>query len=296
MSKGETGGHIRAYAGIWGGKAGKFWLDDIRFYEYADLADIVRREGTPLELKSAERDRKFVEGRDFAEVRNLRRLPELSLPAGTAVREGEKLTLSCYKTPYVSHDWGRQVSLCMSNPKLYEHWAAEAKKLHEVLGYRKFLLAMDEIRNGGGCRSCLERKLSMAEILGDCVTKQRDIFRKIDPGFEVLIWSDMLDPAHNAHADYYGAVGDFTGSWKHAPRDVTIMCWYHQIRDKSLAHFSAQGFRTCGAAYYDAADLTNPREWLESLKKTPGAKGIMYTTWQRKYDLLAGFGDLVSGK
>ena len=287
---------VRAYAGAWGGKSGKFWLDDLELREYADLGDIVRREGTPLELRSAEREAKFVEGKDFKEIRNLRSLAHLTLTPGTSIRDGEKLTLSCYKTPYVTHSWGRQISLCMSNPKLYEHWAAEAKKLHEVLGYRKFLLAMDEIRNGGGCRSCRESGKSMAEILGSCVTRQREIFRKIDPGIEVMIWSDMLDPAHNARADYYGVVGDFSGSWKHVPRDVTVMCWYHRIREKSLAHFAREGFRTCGAAYYDAKDLTNPREWLESLKKTPGARGIMYTSWRKKYELLGAFGDLVSGK
>ena len=74
------------------------------------------------------------------------------------------------------------------------------------------------------------------------------------------------------------------------------MCWYHKIRDQSLAFFSGKGFRTFGAAYYDADDLANPRQWLASLQKTPQAQGIMYTTWLRKYALLADFGDLVSGK
>ena len=63
-----------------------------------------------------------------------------------------------------------------------------------------------------------------------------------------------------------------------------------------LTFFSGLDFRTFGAAYYDADDLTNPREWLASLRATPGAQGIMYTTWQKKYELLGGFGDLVSEK
>ena len=136
----------------------------------------------------------------------------------------------------------------------------------------------------------------MAEILGDCITKQYTIFKKIDPKIEVMIWSDMLDPAHNARDNYYGVVGDFTGSWKHVPKDLIIMCWYHKIRDTSLTFFSGKGFRTFGAGYYDANDLSNVREWLFSLQKTPHAQGIMYTTWQRKYKLLSDFGDLVSGK
>jgi hypothetical protein len=287
---------VLVYAGIWGGKTGKFWVDDMKLCEDTSLADIVHREGAPLELKSRDRKVTFAEGKDFRKIPNMRQLDHVRLAPGTTIREGEKLELSCYRIPGVMHSWGKQMSLCMSNPKLYEYWEAQAKKLHEILRYKRFLLSMDEIRNGGGCQLCLKRKLSMAEILGDCVTKQRAIFEKIDPKIEVLIWSDMLDPAHNARNNYYGVVGDFTGSWKHVPKDLTIMCWYHKIRNKSLAFFSREGFRTFGAAYYDADDLTNPREWLASLKKTPNAQGIMYTTWQKKYRLLAGFGDLVSGK
>ena len=115
-----------------------------------------------------------------------------------------------------------------------------------------------------------------------------------DPGIEVMIWSDMIDPAHNARSHYYGVVGDFTGSWKYIPSDMTIMCWYHKIRDESLTFFSGHGFRTFGAAYYDAENLTSSKEWLVSLKKTPQAQGIMYTTWEQKYQLLPAFGDLVA--
>jgi hypothetical protein len=33
---------------------------------------------------------------------------------------------------------------------------------------------------------------------------------------------------------------------------------------------------------------------MESLDRTPGADGIMYTTWENKFKLLPAFGDLVS--
>ena len=42
---------------------------------------------------------------------------------------------------------------------------------------------------------------------------------------------------------------------------------------------------------YDGDTLDNPKGWLEALDGTPGAIGIMYTTWQNKYGLLADFGD-----
>ena len=261
-----------------------------------DLSDIVRRAGTPLVLKSLDRAMVFTEGKDFAAIPCARNLDSVAIPAGSAIRNGERLDLACYKIPHIDHPWGQQISLCMSNPALYEYWETEAKKLHEVLGFKKFLLSMDEIRNGGGCQLCRNRKMSMAEILGDCITKQRAILKATDPNIEVLVWSDMLDPAHNAHANYYGVVGDFTDSWKYVPRDVVMMCWYHDIRDKSLPFFSEQGFRTFGAAYYDVNDLQGCAEWMQSLKKTPNAQGILYTTWEGKYKLLADFGDLTSGQ
>jgi len=104
----------------------------------------------------------------------------------------------------------------------------------------------------------------------------------------------MLDPNHNAHGDYYLVDGDFAGSWKHVPKDMVIVCWYYDKRAASLEHFSKLGFRTLAGACYDADDLTNPKGWLEALDRTPQAVGIMYTTWQNKYGLLAAFGDLVS--
>jgi len=287
---------VNVYAGVWGAKSGRFWLDDLQVREYCSLADIVRRRGTPLELRSLDRRMTFVEGTDFERIENRRDLEAIKLTPGSAIREGERLLLACYKTPFIGHSWGRQISLCMSNPDLYKYWEAQARRLYETLGYKKFLLSMDEIRNGGGCLSCRNRGLSMAQILGDCITKQRAILKKIDPAIEVFIWSDMLDPNHNARDHYYRVIGDFTGSWRYAPKDIVIVCWWNKMKEKSLAFFSAQGFRTMGACYYDANDLTNSREWLKLLSDTPNAAGIMFTSWERKYGLLAPFGDLVSGK
>ncbi len=285
---------VSVYVGIWNGVSGKFWLDDLTFHEYSDLSDIVRREGTPLELTSRDRSRVFVEGQDFEALRCVPQLDTVPLLRGSSILDGENLSLACYKVPSYSGPSGNQLSLCMSNPKLYESWALEAKNLHDIIPFKKVLLSMDEIRNGGGCGLCRERNISMAEILGDCITRQHAIFKALDPEMEVIIWSDMLDPAHNAHDNYSNVVGDFTGSWKYVPPDLTIMCWHHGIRDQSLSFFFEHGFRTFGAAYYDADSLDNPRAWLSSLRKTINAQGIIYTTWRKKYQLLAEFGDLVS--
>jgi hypothetical protein len=285
---------LLVYAGIWGGQSGQFWLDDLNLRENNTLSNVVTRKGTPRNLRSLDRSKTFVEGRDFEAIRNLRSLDQVRRLPDSTIHEGERLELTCYKIPSISHAWGDQISLCMSNPDLYTYWEAQARRLHDVIPYKKILLSMDEIRNGGGCLTCQKSGLSMAEILGNSVTRLHDIFKRIDPAIEVIIWSDMLDPAHNARNNYYGVVGDFTGAWQYVPKDLTIMCWYHEIRDKSLTFFSDKGFRTFGAAYYDADDLNSSKDWLVSLGRTPKAQGIMYTTWLNKYALLADFGDLVN--
>ncbi len=287
----------RIYAGTWGGRTGRFWLDDLSVEEVG-MNNVLRRDGCPFELRSADGATLYEEGRDYAPVIDERLLdfserPPLTvkLLPGTRIKDGEVLQASWYHAAQVAD---RQVSVCMSAPGLYEHYEQVAAKLAEVLPSRKFLLSMDEIRQGGTDLADQRRGLTMGEILGDCITRQQEILRRHHPGATCYVWSDMLDPQHNAHGNYYQVQGDFGGSWEHIPKDLVIACWWGSQCERSLAFFDGLGFRTLGAAYYDTDDLEGSKRWLAALAKTPQAIGIMYTTWRNKYDLLAGFGDLVA--
>ena len=290
--------NLRIYAGVWRGKAGKLWLDDLRLEEMGP-ANVLRRPGTPITVRAAEGGRVYEEGRDFARIEdpelNFRfdhEAPPIRIVGGSRIQEGERLRVDYYHGQGVNRG---QVTICMSEPKVYQIWREQARRLHELLGPQKYLLSMDEIRAGGSDVACKQRHMSMAEILGDCFTKQFQMLRALNPKAEIWTWSDMLDPNHNAHGNYYLVDGDYTGSWKYLPHEFKIMTWYYERRDKSLAFFSELGFPTLAGAYYDAPNLDNPKGWLESLDRTKGAEGIMYTTWQRRFELLAAFGDLVSG-
>ena len=287
----------RLYAGTWGGQTGQFWLDDVTV-EQVGLDNILHRDGCPFTLRSADGATTYEEGKDFAPVIDEQLLkfidrpsPTVKLLPGTRIKDGETLQASWYHASQVAN---RQVSVCMSAPGLYEHYEQCAARLAEVLPSRKFLLSMDEIRQGGTDLADQSRGMTMGEILGDCITRQEEILRRHHPGATCYVWSDMLDPGHNAHGDYYQVQGDFTGSWQHIPKDLVIACWYGSRCEESLAFFDGLGFRTLGAAYYDADDLEGSRRWLAALAKTPKAIGMMYTTWRSKYDLLADFGDLVA--
>ncbi|MCX7008664.1 MAG: hypothetical protein NTY53_15675, partial [Kiritimatiellaeota bacterium] len=212
---------VRIYAGMWGGKGGKLWLDDWSLEEVGPL-NVLHRPGTPVTVRSSDGATTFTEGQDYAPLVDKKfnpyRVPEgasvpLRLLPGSRIADGQQLKVSWYHSMLI-HD--SQVSLCMAEPKLYEIFDEEARLLAQHLHPHHVLLSMDEVRMGGTCVAC--RGKDMAQLLGDCVTRQADIVRRHIPGVELLVWSDMFDPLHNAHGNYYLVEGDFTGSWKHIPK------------------------------------------------------------------------------
>jgi hypothetical protein len=291
---------VRIVLGPSPGAAGRFWVDGLEVREVG-LVNVLRRPGTPLTVKRENDGMLCEEGKDFAEISDPglnfkwdHDGPAIRLIAGGRIRTGDRLRVSYY---HGTHVYDSQVTVCMSEPQVYQIWRENARLMKEKLGFKKYFLHMDEIRAGGTCAACKARGLPMHQILGDCITKAHSILKEAEPGAEVFIWSDMIDPNHNASQKrpyYYHVPENYYGSWKYIPKDLVVACWWYEMRDKSLAQFSSLGYRTIGASYYDGDDLENIKGWLESLGRTPGASGIMYTTWLRKYALLPGFGDLVS--
>jgi len=288
---------VRIYAGMWGGKSGKFWIDDLSIEEVG-LVNVLRRDGTPIRVAGESSGMVYEEGVDFAPIvdpqLNFRfdhDGPPIRLLPGSRIREGERLLVSYYHGMSINNG---QVAACMSEPEVHEILRHNARIIHAELAPKRWMLSVDEIRMGGSCQACKRRGLTMAQILGDHITQGFLMIRDINPDAEIWAWSDMFDPGHNARDHYYLVDGDYTGSAEYIPRDLGIVCWYYARRNESLAFFSGLGHRTLAGAYYDGDNLDNPKGWLEALARTPGAMGIMYTTWQNKYGLLAAFGDLVS--
>jgi len=286
---------VRVYAGVWGGKSGKFWIDDWSVEEVGPL-NVLHRPGTPVVVRSEEGQITYEEGKDYASLidhnyspyRVDRPAAKLRLLPGSRIREGQSLLVSYYHSQVI---YDSQVTVCMAEPALYEVFEHEAKLLAERVHPRRVMLNMDEVRMAGTCLACEGRNLG--ELLGECITKQTEILRRYLPGVEIYIWSDMLDPHHNAHDEYYLAQGDFTGSWRHVPKDLIVSVWGGSPRPESLKFFAEQGFRTLVACYYDADDLSDVRAWLDLARPMSNVRGFMYTPWQKKYALLPEFADLI---
>ena len=286
---------VSLYAGLWGGKAGKLWLDDWSVEEVGPI-NVLRRPGTPVTVRSEDGSVVYTEGKDYAPLQDPNLNPghddgealPLKLLPGSRIREGELLRVSWYHSMIINDS---QVAACMAEPALYEIFDHEAKLLVKKLHPRSVFLNMDEIRMGGTCQACRGR--NMGELLGECITKQAEILRSYVPSLEIYIWSDMLDPNHNAHGNYYLVDGDFTGSWEHVPKNLIMAVWGGEPRPASLNFFAGRGSRTLVACYYDADDLKDVEGWLQLAAPTRKLRGFMYTPWQKKYSLLPAFGDLL---
>jgi hypothetical protein len=285
---------IRLYVGGWLTQSGKFWIDDLNIREVG-LMNVIRRPGAPLQVQNQAGTTLYTEGRDYAPIRDSLPLsenfdcpePAIRILPGSQIHNQDTILADYYSAiPIERH----QITLCMSEPKLYEIWSNQARLMQQYLTPRTYFLDMDEVRTGGWCQTCQSRHLSMAQILGDCITRQCAIIHAASPGAKIYCWSDMLDPNHNAIRNYYLIKGDLTDSWQYVPADLGIVDWNYDKRKKSLRFFSGHGFSTMAAVYYDAGSLESTRKWLHELDRTAGA---MYTTWEHDYSNLAQFGDLL---
>ncbi len=296
----SKGAHkVKIALGVYGSKTGRFWLDEIKLEEVA-LTNLLRRPGCPLTVRGEDSGVVYEEGRDYARVEDIQLNfmfdhdgPQIDLLPGSRIKAGERLRVDFYHGAVV---YQGQTPVCVSEPAVREIWRKQAKLFQRVFGGNKYFLNTDEVRMFGSCEACRAKGLTPARLLGETVTWQARTIREVNPNAELYIWSDMFDPNHNADKrDYYYLVdGDFNGAWEYIPKDLIMVCWHGRKRDQSLEHFSRLGFRTLAAGYYDADDLKNVEGWLESLDRTEGALGIIYTTWLNKYSLLGAFGDLVS--
>jgi len=289
---------VGVYFGCWGGQTGSLWWDDARIEEVG-LLNVIRRAGAPLAVKS-EDGRTLVEGKDFDPVADPR-MGTVPWKGGyevwheppaikTRLPDGSRLRVSYFHAITI-HDG--QVMICPSEPKTVELLRDQARRMHAAWGAKAYFMSHDEIRALNWDEACARRKLDAGALLADNVRTCIGILREVNPRGEIYVWSDMFDPSHNAHKDYYLVRGDLAGSWEGLDSRVRIAAWHFGKREDSLAWFAGRGHRLLIAGYYDEAP-ERVRDWLDAARPHGASvAGVMYTTWRRRYDDLERFAEIV---
>ena len=293
-----TNSEVSVYFGCWDGKTGTLWWRDPQIEE-AGLVNLIRRDGAPFTVKH-DNGSALIENRDFEPVIDPRMgtVPWKGAyevwhnPPMIHVRnlpDGTRLRVSFYHAITVGDG---QVMICPSEPKTVELLRDQARRMHAVWGAHGYFMAHDEICVLNWDDSCTRRQLDAGAMLADNVRTCTQILRGVNPGGDIYVWSDMFDPNHNAHSNYYLVRGDLAGAWNGLDKDVIIVDWYFAKREASLKWFADRGNRQIIAGYYDAAP-DQIRLWLAAAKQYPGILGVIYTTWQHKFADLERFADFM---
>ena len=167
--------------------------------------------------------------------------------------------------------------ICPSDPKTTALLADQARLVRAAFGSAGYMMAHDEVRCLNWDESCQRRHLDAGPVLAENLRACTGLLG----GSTAYVWSDMFDPTHNAHGDYYLVRGNLADSWAGLGKDVVVVNWNYDHRDASLKFFADRGNRQLIAGYYD--DPARTRDWVASADKVPGVVGFMYTTWVGNY-------------
>ena len=283
---------VAIYFGVWGCGKGRLVWKGWKIEE-AGLVNVLRRPGAPVTVYGDD-GRVYEEGKDVERIED----PKLgNVPYNgeyqawheppvvkSRLPEGTRLRVSSYH-PAIVYDGSMMI--CVSEPQTDELLQDEARRMKAAWETKRYMMAHDEIRTLNWDAACMDRKLDAGALLAGQVKRCTGWLA----GSEVYVWSDMFDPFHNAHGNYYLVRGDLTGSWEGLDPSVTVVNWNFDKRDESLKFFADRGHRQVIAGYYDAPP-EQVKQWLDSASKVKGVTGVMYTTWQNNYAVLEPFAAL----
>lgn len=291
--------NVLLYAGVWGGTAGTIWWDDLRL-DAVPLLNVLRRATLPLTIRCAD-GAACAEGHDFerivdpllgkhpwpGEYDTRHEPPEVRIPAGSRLREGQTVTLSCYH-PVIVYDG--QVNCSMAESKVFDLCAEQVRRTRDTLAPDGWFMSHDEIRCAGWepveCRGFATAGALFADSISRCYGLARDL----GGGKPVYVWSDMFDPHHNAHDHYYLVNGTLSNAWLGLDPRVVVMKWGGgAIARPGLQFFAARGNAQMIAAFYDGEVAADHAMWQEAAHGVPNVMGVMYTTWRHDYTKLESF-------
>ncbi len=291
---------VNLYIGLWGGIAGTFWVDDVRLQECAGV-NLLRREGCPVTVTSQDGGTTYVEGRDYerwtdprlgripwpGEYEPWHLPPPLTAKPGGRILDGEVLRVSYFHAQTI---YDGAVPCCLRDPAVFRLFNEQVAQLQTRLRPKSWFLAHDELRLAGWCDLCTREDWTAGQLLAENVRQCTEILRRRAPQAELLVWSDMFDPNHNAVKQYYLVRNSLAGSWEGLDPALSIVNWNSGKAADSLRFFADRGHRQIIAGYYDSRDVAKTTAaWKKAADGVPRVDGILYTTWKDDYRDLEAF-------
>ncbi len=293
---------LNLYMGVWSGAAGQMWIDDVTI-ENAGLINLIRRDGAPFNISHPILDIAYIEGEDYEYVSDpnagyagswpgtwdiYHERPVITITPGSRIDEGSPLKVSYYHAAFV---YDMQDAVCLSEPAVDDIIQTTMQQVYDLVNPEMMFVGIDELRCANWCAACQAKGKTAGGLLADITQRIDAIGDGIDPNMRLVTWSDMFDPNHNAHDNYYLVNGTLADSWLGLPSDWDIGNWNFGDpikRDATLAHFAGLGNRQILCGFYDNTDPGNFEimAWLTDAAAYDGIYACCYTTWTNNYNFL----------
>jgi len=281
---------VNIYFGVWGGAKGTLQWRNWKM-ELAGLVNPLSRPGAPTTIEGYE------QGKDYAPISDpncgTRPYPgeyqswhnPVNIQFLRPIPDGTIVRVSWFYPPIF---YDGQVSADLGDPSFRQLLAHEAQLVRTALPSAGYMMSFDEIRVLGWDDAEQQTNETPGQELADAAHYCTGLL----DGATAYTWSDMFDPYHNAHNNYYLVNGDLSGSWKGLEPQIVIFNWNSEHCRESLNFFSNLGHQQIIAGYYDGP-LSDLAAWMAAARGVPGIIGYMYTTWRGDYSKIDTFARMV---
>ena len=297
---------LRLMFALFEGSSGSLWVDDLTINDSPTL-NWIQRDDLPVAARlqngsvlTVGTDLNLLADPLLGEIGYTGRFgtyhdgPLPDVRNGGAVKDGDIVLISGWHAQVTA---AGQIGCSWLSPGVRTLMRSAHQKIQNEFAPDGYLLNYDEIRTGGFEPSDKVLGSSGAALAASIAGAYEDLFQ-VAPDAEHFFWSDMVDPNHNARADYYQVANTLDGSWRSLdPARVTIINWWsgQAVLDKgpaSLRHFADLGFRQVIGGYYDEDVAANYLRWQIASEGIADIDGSLYATWREDYSQIEAFGFL----
>jgi hypothetical protein len=216
--------------------------------------------------------------------------PVINITPGSSINNGDSLLVDYYHCAFV---YDLQPACCLVDDDVFDIFRATMTKVNELIHPTEVFIGVDELRCANWCTLCQGTGKTPGQILADATQRIDQIAHEVNPDWKLLTWSDMYDPNHNAHNEYYLVNGTLAGSWEGLPSSWDIGNWYC-LQEPTLAFFQDRGNCQILCGFYDESGPNySIDDWLDMSKPYSGVYGCMYTTWCQDFSKLEEWAQVV---
>ena len=205
------------------------------------------------------------------------------------IKDGQRVEVSF---SYIGPDpWSlHKIRYCRSDPRIHIdgpenfiwRWCTQPITYLEA---KIFNLEMDEIRVFGWDKRCRDSGKSRSQIFADDIKYYYDTIRKKAPDAQIFMWSDMIDPNHNATTYTTQEVADLLIDY--GMSDIIMVPWNHKFAEKSIEFSVKKGFPVMASSQAREGKISLAPMWAKILRKkfknTDKLYGLMHAPWEYDY-------------